>query len=289
MLDPFDTLAVDALILQKLLSHHTLERHVSTNVLTWLQQRAQQAFEPLFSISDPYSFHNVHDAYRNGFADPAFVNAIVCAISFVQHREKLTPEVLFYQGEAIRNINIQLDNLMSLDCTVGYILLLVGVEVGCSMTSSNIHASLLFFSGALAPARLHGSILVGLIRYFKNLHPIMLKLSASTRRGIFWQDLNTAIVTNTARVLSRATFPEFQWGTAFKIHWAKLPVGFEDMRGVLGGPAVQILQDLYVLSRTRDGVGSYPNNVDAIHHMDNQQACVEARLHENSRLEWGGV
>lgn len=94
--------------------------------------RAQQAVEPIFSISDPYSFHNIHDAYRHGFADPAFVNAIVCAVSFVEH-EKLTPQVLFHQGEAMRHINKQLGSLLSLDCTVGAILLLVGVEVGSLM------------------------------------------------------------------------------------------------------------------------------------------------------------
>jgi hypothetical protein len=104
--------------------------------------RAQQAVEPIFSISDPYSFHNVHDAYKNGFADPAFVNAIVCVISFAAHGEKLTPEVLFYQGEAMRHINKQLDSLMSLDCTIGSILLLVGVEVGLSATST-CHSCLL--------------------------------------------------------------------------------------------------------------------------------------------------
>jgi hypothetical protein len=137
--------------------------------------RAQQAVEPIFSIYDPYSFHNVHDAYRNGFADPAFVNAIICAISFVQHGEKLAPEVLFHQGEAMRHINKRLDSLTSLDCTIGSILLLVGIEVGFSTTSTSVHVCLpFFFSGALDPARLHGSILLGLTRYSKTLHPIML-------------------------------------------------------------------------------------------------------------------
>jgi hypothetical protein len=53
------------------------------------------------------------------------------------------------------------------------------------------------------------------------------------------------------------------------------------MRDVLGSSTVQILQDLYVLSKTSDGVGSDPNDINAIHHTDNQQACVEARLQEN--------
>jgi hypothetical protein len=127
-------------------------------------------------------------------------------------------------------------------------------------------------------ARIH---LGGIEKILHTSTPKGAHLSASTRRGIFWQDLNTAIVTNTPRVLSRATFPEFQWGTTFNVPWKILPAGFEYMRDLLGGPAIEILQDLYVLQRSSDGVGSDPNDINAIHHMDNQQACVEARLQEN--------
>jgi hypothetical protein len=90
---------------------------------------AQQAVEPIFSISDPYSFHNVHDAFENGFADPAFSNAIMFAIAFAENNHQFTPETLLYQGQAIQHINQQLNTLTSLENTIGAILLLVGVEV----------------------------------------------------------------------------------------------------------------------------------------------------------------
>lgn len=96
---------------------------------------AQQSVEPVFSISDPYSFYNVHDAYRNGFADPAFANALVCAISFAKQASQLSPEVLIYRGEAMRHISKQLGKLESLDCTIGAILLLIGIEV-CFLDTS---------------------------------------------------------------------------------------------------------------------------------------------------------
>lgn len=71
-------------------------------------------------------------AFQNGFADPAFSNAVMFAISFAGNDHKFSPECLSYQGEAIRQINKQLSSLTSLDSTIGAILLLVGVEVRCS-------------------------------------------------------------------------------------------------------------------------------------------------------------
>jgi hypothetical protein len=94
--------------------------------------RAQQAVEPVFSISDPYSFHNVYDVYRNGFADPAFVNATVSVLMFAEHDYKLSSGVLFHQGQAMRYISQQLGDFTSIDCTIGAILLLVGIEVSRS-------------------------------------------------------------------------------------------------------------------------------------------------------------
>lgn len=86
--------------------------------------------EPVFCIRpDPYSFQGVNLAYRNGFADPAFLNATMCAISFAQNGSVFTPEVLYYQGQSIRYINEQLGKMVCLELTIGAILLLVGIEV----------------------------------------------------------------------------------------------------------------------------------------------------------------
>lgn len=123
--------------------------------------------------------------------------------------------------------------------------------------------------------------LKGIDKMLQNYTSNHTRLSASTRRGIFWQDLNTAIVTNTDRVFSRATFPEFQWGTAFKVSWTKLPAGFESAHDLLSSPVRQILQDLYVFQISSEGVGTDATNIDAIHNIDNQQACVEARIQES--------
>jgi hypothetical protein len=105
-------------------------------------------------------------------------------------------------------------------------------------------------------------------------------LHSSVRRGIFWQDLNTAMMTGTDRVLSRSAFPEFRWGgETFKVPWSRLPSGFEVIRDVLGG-FTRVLQDIYVLQIRGECIGKPHKDLESIHDMDNQQACIESRLHD---------
>jgi hypothetical protein len=92
------------------------------------------------------------------------------------------------------------------------------------------------------------------------------------------------MVTRTDRVLSRETFPEFEWGTAFQVPWARLPVGFESLRHCLEASVIQMLQDMYVLQKSSEDVGTDLNDIGAIHKMDNRQACIEARLHEGLQI-----
>lgn len=105
-------------------------------------------------------------------------------------------------------------------------------------------------------------------------------VSTSTRRGVFWQDLNTAIVTNTSRTLTREDFPEFLWGTAFKVGWSRLPVGFKSIRELLGDAISIMLQDLYVLQRASEDLDDLEIDSDRVHDVDNKQACLEARIQE---------
>ena len=63
--------------------------------------------------------------------------------------------------------------------------------------------------------------------------------------------------------------------------WAQLPIGFESMRSYLGPSLAKMLQDVHVLQRISEDVGADPNDIAAIHDIDNHQACIEARLQEN--------
>ncbi|KAF1999353.1 hypothetical protein P154DRAFT_437301, partial [Amniculicola lignicola CBS 123094] len=178
-----------------------------------------------------------------------------------------TSETLHYQGQAIEHIQVQLQTLTSPECTIGAILLLVGIEwrMGVRMSA---HA-----------------LLKGLEMLLQLCEKNKYFLSPSVRRGIFWQDLNTAIVTNTNRVMSRATFPEFQWGReAFISEWSILPPGFEKLRAVLGD-TTEVLQDIYVLQKYSEALGTRNLELASVHALDNLQACIEARLQESLR-EW---
>ncbi|KAJ4301720.1 hypothetical protein N0V90_003813 [Kalmusia sp. IMI 367209] len=247
MLDPFESLAVDQSRLQSLLRHPS----------------AQQAVEPVFSITNPYSFHDLHEAYANAFTDPAFSNALMCAISLTKNNYIFTPDVLHYQGLAIDHINRQLNTHTSYECTIGAILLLVGVE--WRTTSHDT-------------ARVH---LKGIEKLVQICESERHTLSASVRRGIFWQDVNTAIVSAKDRVLDRAMFPEFEWGRAtFMVDWARLSSGFENMRNELGDTILEVTRDIYVLQKHSEALAFCKPNLAVIHQMDNMQACIEARLIE---------
>lgn len=194
----------------------------------------------------------------------------MCAISLAKHNYTFTPDVLRYQSFAINHINHQLRSPSSYECTIGAILLLVGVE--WRMHSSD-------------KAQIH---LRGIEQLLHVCESEKRTLSASVRRGIFWQDVDTAIVSARHRVLSRSTFPEFQWGRAtFKVDWARLPLGFQDLRGELGeatdDPLRDIcisLQDIYVLQKHGEALMCHKPGIDLIHAMDNMQACIESRLIE---------
>jgi hypothetical protein len=84
----------------------------------------------------------------------------------------------------------------------------------------------------------------------------------------------------TERVLSGSTFPEFQWGRkTFMVDWSRLPSGFEAFRGFLGADVAEVLQDTYVLQKYGETIGKPHHDLESIYFMDNQQACIESRIH----------
>jgi hypothetical protein len=165
-LDPFDTLPVDESKLQILLRHRMSTRPQPFANSDKYIARAQQAVEPVFSISDPYSFQSVDVAFKNGFADPAFSNATMCAILFAENSHTFTPDVLHYQGQAIQHINKHLKASSYLDSTIGAILLLVGIEV-CLIYHPFNRAFAHPTSGESVPVKPHNSTSLALERCLK--------------------------------------------------------------------------------------------------------------------------
>lgn len=198
----------------------------------------------------------------------------MCAIALAKHNYIFTPDVLHYQGLAIEYINQQLPSVISYECTIGAILLLVGVE---------------WRTGSSDNAQIH---LRGIEQLLRLCESEQRALSATVRRGIFWQDVNTAIVCAKDRVMDRAMFPEFDWGrTTFKVDWARLPSGFEDLRGELGDPSTNPAQDIYltiqdisVLQKHSESLACCKPDIGLIHDIDNMQACIEARIIEQLHM-----
>jgi hypothetical protein len=132
-------------------------------------------------------------------------------------------------------------------------------------------------AGSSQTAQIH---LRGIAQILKQCELKNITLPDSVRRGIFWQDLNTAIVSGTDRVLSRSTFPEFKWGAGtFAVPCSTLPAGFEEILTDFSDVA-QVLLDLHVLQARSLVMTASNNDVTAIYDMDNQQACIETRLHD---------
>lgn len=185
----------------------------------------------------------------------------MCAISLVKNEYVLAPDVLRYKGEAIHHINANLGSSSSYECTIGAILLLAGVE---------------WRTKATANAQIH---LRGIAQLLRVAEAENRGLSATVRRSVFWQDVNAAVVGGTNRVLDRAAFPKFLWGrTTFSVDWALLPSGFEDVRDELDDATVEILQDVYVLQKHSQTLMCCKFDLEVVHHMDNIQACIEARV-----------
>jgi hypothetical protein len=155
--------------------------------------------------------------------------------------------------------------------------LLVGVEVCCSKQISHHTEVIQWRLGIRQDSQIH---LTGIQKVLETCNGKGIGLSSSTRRGIFWQDLNIAIVTATDRVLSRSAFPELQWGRqSFMVSWSQLPIGFVAVRNILGD-AVEVVQDISVLQYTCEN-GVPEDEPQLVYKLDNDQACIESRLHDS--------
>ncbi|KAF4946498.1 hypothetical protein FGADI_11136 [Fusarium gaditjirri] len=162
LLDPFQSLAVDSKRLQILLNDFN----------------ARQAPEPVFSVED--DFQNFQSVFRSGLVDPALLNAVMLSLAFTANGGVVNKECLVYRGQAIQHIRerISMPEKAVSESTIGAILLLVGVEARLGTTSQ---------------VQLHMSA----IQYLLNAcEPVVVTLTQGIKRAIFWQDLNSSIMTS---------------------------------------------------------------------------------------------
>ncbi|RNJ57410.1 hypothetical protein D7B24_006173 [Verticillium nonalfalfae] len=89
-------------------------------------------------------------------------------------------------------------------------------------------------------------------------------LSDNLKRAIFWQDLNSSVMTGSSRTFHHQSFPELSWSRdKTSSTFFKLPPGFQVLSSVLGHTFLEIMEDVHALQQIRDTNLFGPE--DAIH------------------------
>lgn len=100
--------------------------------LTWNgSDKAKQATEPVFSVSDELVLQNFRLVLRKGVDDQALLSAVMLTFAFAVTAGSIDRECLEYQSEALSSIRQRMSSpdRATSESTLGAILLLAGVEV----------------------------------------------------------------------------------------------------------------------------------------------------------------
>ncbi|KAB5576242.1 hypothetical protein GE09DRAFT_619527 [Coniochaeta sp. 2T2.1] len=249
MLDPFQSLALDSTRLQALLGDY----------------KARQSAEPVFTFAEDMAFHSFHSVFRTGMVDPAVLNAVMLTFTFAVTECIINQECLRYQGQALSHIRQRMASLdqATSESTIGAILLLAGVEARLGM-SSQVQLHMGAVKRLLETCRTEGVHLTGGIK-----------------RAIFWQDLNSSILSGSRRIVDHTTFPELHWSRdLFSPDFFHLPPGFLTRSHLFTREFMEVLEDVQALQRVRD-VGppsDYESNAPLLARINNHIASIQSRL-----------
>ncbi|KAH8688544.1 putative N-ethylmaleimide reductase [Ilyonectria robusta] len=246
-LDPFQTLAVDSSRLQVFLGDY----------------KARQAAEPVFSVADELAFHSFREVFQTGLDDPALLNAVMLTFAFAATEGTIDRECLGYQSEAMGYIR---ERMSSLDratsaSTIGAILLLAGVEAQRGMQFQ---------------VQLHMTAIQQLLDICRRER---INLAGGIKRAIFWQDLNSSVMTGSSRIVDHTTFAELQWRRdPFSPSYFQLPPGFQALSHSLPKEFGEVLEDVYALQCIRDFSRSPNPDILSMAYINNHQASIQSRL-----------
>ncbi|KAH8654156.1 hypothetical protein BGZ60DRAFT_161832 [Tricladium varicosporioides] len=244
---PFQMLAAESPRLQVLHSNH----------------RAQQATEPVCSVSDELVLQNIRLVLRKGLDDHALLSAVMLTFSFAATAGSINRECLKYQSEALCSIRQRMSSpdRAASESTLGAILLLAGIEARLGMPHQ---------------VQLH----MGAIQQLLNICRTKgVYLSDGIKRAIFWQDLNSSVMTGSSRVVDHTTFSELWWRRdPFSPNFFILPPGFQAQSHLLGEEFVEVLKDVFALQCIRDSALFGVEDVISMAHIDNHQASIQSRL-----------
>ncbi|KAE9370938.1 putative N-ethylmaleimide reductase [Stipitochalara longipes BDJ] len=222
--------------------------------------KAQQA---VFSVSDELVLQNFRSVLRGGLDDHALLSAVMLTFAFAVTPGGIDRECLGYQSEALSSIRQRMNSpdKATSESTLGTILLLAGIEARLGMPHQ---------------VQLH----MGAIQQLLDLCRAKgVYLSDGIKRAIFWQDLNSSVMTGSRRVVDHTTFSELQWRRdPFSPSFFILPPGFQAQSDLLGEEFVEVLKDVYALRCIRESNLFSSDDVISMMHIDNHQASIQSRL-----------
>ncbi|KAH8657770.1 hypothetical protein BX600DRAFT_523857 [Xylariales sp. PMI_506] len=216
----------------------------------------KQAAEPVFSVADPVAFQDFGSVFRTDLDDPALLNAVMLTFAFAVTGGNIDQECLSYQNQAMSTIRERMsspETAVSLP-TLGAILLPAGVEARLGMRWQ---------------VQLH----MGAIRQLLDISQARtIYLTDGIKRAIFWQDLNSSVITGSDRIVNHMTFAELQWRRdPFTPSFFVLAPGFEKMTHLFPEDFVET-----------SGY-SCQNPIEMLR-VDNQQASIGSRLVDLPKL-----
>ncbi|KAK8127386.1 hypothetical protein PG984_008494 [Apiospora sp. TS-2023a] len=223
---------------------------------------AVQATEPVFSIRDSVVFQTFHAVFRTGLEDAALLNAVMLTFAFAaMGGADLDQESLGYQSKAISSLRGKISSVQDVSAlevmpTIGAILLLAGVEARL---------------GEREKVEIH---MTGVKQLLDACRSRGVYLTDGIKRAIFWQDLNSAVLTGSRRLFTHTSMNEMKWTRDVVSYqdWFTLPPGFEKLSHLLPRDFVEVIEDVHTLQHMRDSPSFICQDTIAMLHVDNHQA-----------------
>ncbi|KAK2029181.1 hypothetical protein LX32DRAFT_617604 [Colletotrichum zoysiae] len=250
---PFETLFGESPRLRALLNHNT----------------ARHATEPVFSVADPVLFQDFSSVFRNDLDDPALLNAVKLTFALAVTGGNMDKECVGYQNQALAAVRARMSSpeaALSLP-TLGAILLLAGVEARLGMRWQ---------------VQLH----MGAIRQLLDMSQSRtIYLTDGIKRAIFWQDLNSSIMSGSDRIVDHTTFSELQWRRdPFLPTFFVLAPGFQKRVNLFPEDFIEVLKDINALQCVQELPGYSCQNPVEMLRVDNHQASIGSRLVDLPKL-----
>ncbi|KAJ4249276.1 hypothetical protein NW757_007853 [Fusarium falciforme] len=157
--------------------------------------------------------------------------------AFAVSSGSIDKECLDYQSDALSSIRQSMSSpeRATSESTLGAILLLAGIDARLGMPRQ---------------VQLH----MGAIRQLLDVCRTKgVYLSDGIKRAIFWQDLNSSVMTGSKRVVDHTTFSELHWARdPFSPNFFILPPGFQSLSHVFDEEFIEVLKDVHALKCIRD-------------------------------------